>query len=59
MYGFVKFCVYWFYVWKVNAQIFNAPAEFVMPTEAPTNEAKTEIETHPVTGEAKISKYSI
>ena len=30
-----------------------------MPIGIPTKEGKVEIETHPVTTEAKISKYSI
>ena len=40
------------------ALIFNPTAELVMPTGTQTNEANAEIETQPVTGEAKIRKSS-
>ena len=40
-------------------QIFIAASELVIPTGIPTEEAKAEIETHPVTLEAKISKFSV
>ena len=40
------------------AQIFNPTAELVIPTGTPTNQAKAEIETHPVTAETKIIKCS-
>ena len=40
-------------------QIFNPIAELVIPIGKPSKEAKTEIETHPVTVETKIRKCSI
>ena len=43
----------------VIAQIFIPTAELATPTGIPTKEAKVEIETHPATVEAKISKCSI
>ena len=44
-------CCYW--------QIFSHIVETVIPTGMPTKEAKVEIETHPVTVEINISKYSV
>ena len=35
-------------------QIFNPIAELVIPTGIPSNEAKAEIEIHPVPVEAKV-----
>ena len=49
----------YFLIPAVIAQIFNSTAELAIPTGIPTNKAKAEIETHPVTVEAKISKCSI
>ena len=43
----------------VVAHILIPTGELVTPTEIPTNEAKEEIETHPVTAESKISKFVI
>ena len=43
----------------VIAQIFNPITELVIPVGIPSKEAKAEIEMHPVTTEAKISKCSI
>ena len=43
----------------VIAQIFNPIAELVIPIGMPIKEAKAEMETHPVTVEAKIRKHSI
>ena len=43
----------------VIAQIFNPSVELVNPLEIPSKEAKTEINIHPVTAEAKIRKCSI
>ena len=43
----------------VVTQIFNTMVELVIPIGIPTTEVKAEIETHPVTVEIKISKYSI
>ena len=40
-------------------EIFIVVAEIAIPTTIPAKEAKTEIETHPVTVEAKISKCSV
>ena len=42
----------------VIAQIFNRTAELVRPTGTQTNQANAEIETQPVTVEAKISTFS-
>ena len=39
-------------------QMFIPIAEFVIPTGTQTNEAYAEIETQPVTGEARINKCS-
>ena len=44
---------------EIIAQVFNHTAEFVMPTEIPTKEAKAETKTHSVTTEDKINKFSI
>ena len=41
------------------AQIFNPIAELVIPIGIPTEEAKAEMETHPVITEAKIRKCLI
>ena len=43
----------------VVTQIFNPIAELVIPIGIPTKEAKTEMETHPVTAEISISKCSM
>ena len=43
----------------VITQIFNPIAELVIPKRIPTKEAKSEMEIHPVTAEAKIKKCSI
>ena len=48
----------YFLIPVVIAQIFIPTAEFVIPIGMPNKEAKAEIETHPVTEEAKISKCS-
>ena len=42
----------------VIAQIYNSTAELVIPIRIPAKKAEVEIETHPVTGVAKISKCS-
>ena len=42
----------------VNAQIVNPTAELAIPTRTPTNEVNAEIETHPLTAEAKPRKRS-
>ena len=41
------------------SQIFNPIAELIFPIGIPSNEAKAEIEIHPVIVEAKIRKCSI
>ena len=48
-----------FLIPAVMALIFNPNADLIMPIEIPTKESKAEIETHPVTADAKISKCSI
>ena len=50
---------FYFLTPAVITQIFNATAELVMPIGIPAKEAKAEMQTHPVTVETKISKYSI
>ena len=47
-----------FLIPAVTAQIFILTAEFVIPTGTQTNEANSDIETQPVTVEAKISMCS-
>ena len=42
-----------------TTQISIVATELALPTEIPTNEAKSEIETYPVTAEDKISKCSV
>ena len=49
----------YFLIHLVIAQIFIAAAELAISTGIPTNEAKAEIETHPLTAEAKITKFSV
>ena len=44
---------------SVITQIFNPIAELVITIGKPTKEAKSEMETHPVTIEIKISNCSI
>ena len=44
----------YFLILEAIAQIFNSNAEKAIPTGAPTKEAKAEIETHPISVEAKI-----
>ena len=46
----------YFLIPAVNTEIFNPFAQLVIPTGMLINEAKAEIETHPVTAEAKISR---
>ena len=43
----------------VITQIFNPTTEFAMSIRIPTKEAKTEMETQPVTAVAKTSKCSM
>ena len=49
----------YFLIPAVITQIFNPIAELVIPIGIPTEEAKTEMETDPVTVEIKISACSI
>ena len=49
----------YFLIPAVNSQIFIPIAEFVIPTRTQTNEANVEIETQPLTVDAKISKCSV
>ena len=49
----------YFLIPAVIAQIFNPITELVIYTGIPSKEAKAEIETYPVIGEAKIRKCSI
>ena len=49
----------YFLIAAVIIQIFNPIAELVISIGIPTKEAKAEMETHPVTVEAKIRKCSI
>ena len=46
-------------VTEVSAGTFNPGVEVVFPIGIRTNKAKTEIEIHPVTEEAKIRKCTI
>ena len=48
----------YFLITAVIAQVFISTAGLVIPTVTQTNKAKAEIETQPVTAEAKISKSS-
>ena len=43
----------------VITQVFIAAVEFGRPAGIPNKKAKAEMETHPVTVEAKISKCSV
>ena len=60
-------CTFWWkhYYWlifsipAVIAPIFNPTAELTIPMGILTKETKAEIETHPLTVEAKVSSYSI
>ena len=46
----------YFLIPAVIAQIFNPILELVIPIGIPINEAKAEMETHPLIVEAKINK---
>ena len=46
----------YFLIPAVITQFLVVAAELTIPSGIPTKEAKTEIKTHPVTVEAKISK---
>ena len=49
----------YFLITAAVAQIFIPSAELTLPTRIPNKEAKAEIETYPVTTEAKRSKRSV
>ena len=49
----------YFLIFAVITQIFNPIAKIVIPIGIATKEAKAKMETHLVTAEIKISKYSI
>ena len=48
----------YFLISAVIAQMFIPTAELVIPTGISTNEANAEIETQPVTVQARINKFS-
>ena len=50
---------FYFLISAVIAQNFNLIAELVIPIWIQINEAKAEIEIHPVTVETQIRKYSM
>ena len=47
-----------FFISAVVEQIFNPTAELLIHVEMLAKEAKPETETHPLTTEVNISKYS-
>ena len=49
----------YFLIPSVIAQIFDPISDLVIPIEISTEEAKAEMETHPVIVEVTISKWSI
>ena len=49
----------YFLVPAVITQILNPIKELVISVKIPTKEAKTEMKTHPLTVDIKISKFSI
>ena len=56
---FFLFIIYlYFWIPAKIAQMFNSTAELVIPIETQTNEANTNIETQPLTIEARINKCS-
>ena len=48
----------YFLIPTIIREIFIVTAELAIPTEIPTKEARAEIETNPVSVEARISKCS-
>ena len=58
---FFFFLINGLYFFKATAitQTVNPTAKLVIPIRIPTKEAKEEIETHPVTSEAKMRKSSL
>ena len=62
MFSFSSFCSIidlYLLIPNVISKIFNLITKLLIPIEIPSKETKTEIETHAVTAEAKIRKYSI
>ena len=62
MFSFSSFCSIidlYFLIPNVISKIFNLITKLLIPIEIPSKETKTVIETHAVTAEAKIRKYSI
>ena len=49
----------YFFIATVIAQMCNSTAELTMFIEIPTKETTAETARHPLTAEAKVSKYSI
>ena len=49
----------YFLIPAVITEIFIVIPEFAISTGIPTKETRTEVETHPVTVQAKISKCSV
>ena len=49
----------YFLIPAVIVQVFNVIAEFRIHIRIPTNESNTEIETHPVIAETKLSDFSL
>ena len=45
-----------FLILAVNAHIFNRTVELSTPMGTPPNEAKAEIDTHPLEAETKVRK---
>ena len=58
-YFFMPHIDIYFLIPAVNAKNFIATAELAVPMWIQTKEATAEIEVHPVTADAKISKCSI
>ena len=50
---------FYFLIAAVIIQTFNHIAELLIPIGTPIKEAKAEMETHPVTVEINISKFSV
>ena len=56
---FFNYWLIYFLIPAVITQSFIVAAELAIPTGIPTKEAKVKMERHPVTAEAKISKWSV
>ena len=62
--AFLLFLNYWiidlyFLISAVITHIFNLIVELVIPIGIPNKKANAKMETHPVTVEDKVSKFSI